>query len=86
MRTIPVINPDKPQSGWPTDSVDVVTEVFYPVTLGTMKTARSAARVDAPKTNVLQMIRWVLNMFPYINQLNQVLQLGQLTSTLQMNF
>ena len=66
---------DKPRSGRPTVSEDVVMEVHHTVTAGHRETARGIARVlEIPNTTVRKFLRSVLQMFPYRFQRVQMLE------------
>ena len=68
---------DKPRSGRPTVSEDIVMEVHHTVTAGHRETARGIARVlDIPNTTIRKLLRSVLHMFPYRFQRVQMLELG----------
>lgn len=68
---------DKPRSGRPTVSEDVVMEVHHTVTAGHTETARGIARVlDIPNSTVRKLLRSVLHMFPYRFQRVQMLEPG----------
>ncbi|GFU34088.1 DUF4817 domain-containing protein [Trichonephila clavipes] len=57
---------NKPRSGRPTVSEDVVMEVHHTVTAGHTETARGIARVlDIPNSTVRKLLRSVLHMFPF---------------------
>ena len=68
---------DKPRSGRPTISADVVLEVHHTLTAGHRETQRGIARVlDIPNTTVRALLRSVLHMFPYRFQPVQILEPG----------
>ena len=68
---------DKPRSGRPTVSEDVVMEVLHTVTAGHKETARGIARVlNVPNTTVRKLLRSVLHIFPYRFQRVQMLEPG----------
>ncbi|GFS53260.1 uncharacterized protein TNCV_1035691 [Trichonephila clavipes] len=68
---------NKPRSGRPTVSEDVVMEVHHTVTAGHTETARGIARVlDIPNSTVRKLLRSVLHMFPYRFKRVQMLEPG----------
>ncbi|GFX58616.1 transposable element tc3 transposase [Trichonephila clavipes] len=68
---------NKPRSGRPTVSEDVVMEVHHTVTAGHTETARGIARVlDIPNLTVRKLLRSVLHMFPYRFKRVQMLEPG----------
>ncbi|GFX37216.1 hypothetical protein TNCV_994911 [Trichonephila clavipes] len=80
---------NKPRSGRPTVSEDVVMEVHHTVTAGHTETVRGIARVlDIPNSTVRKLLRSVLHMFPYRFKRVQMLEPGdpQQRLTSQMNF
>ncbi|GFW45602.1 transposable element tc3 transposase [Trichonephila clavipes] len=68
---------NKPRSGRPTVSEDVVMEVHHTVTAGHTETARGIARVlDIPNSTVRKLLRSVLHMFPFRFKRVQMLEPG----------
>ncbi|GFY25886.1 hypothetical protein TNCV_1916361 [Trichonephila clavipes] len=67
---------NKPRSGRPTVSEDVVMEVHHTVTAGHRNRKRHSARVGYSNSTVRKLLRSVLHMFPYRFKRAQMLEPG----------